>query len=69
MFDNSITLGISRVWTLGKQRRKGFASKVVDFIRSEQTVGKQKIAFSQPTKQGNAFALKYAGEGYLVYEL
>lgn len=53
-------------------RKRGIASKLIDFVRKDFIFGykipKEEIAFSQPTMDGKLFAMKYLEtENILVY--
>lgn len=66
-------LGISRIWTSNEHRKQGVATRLLECARSDflygMTVGKDKIAFSQPTESGGNLARKWFGreDGWNVY--
>ncbi|KAI8998394.1 ESCO1/2 acetyl-transferase-domain-containing protein [Gaertneriomyces semiglobifer] len=64
--------GISRIWVSKRNRRKGIASAMLDAIRVRFVfgcaIGKDELAFSQPTKAGKALAERYTDRvDFLVY--
>jgi hypothetical protein len=69
----SALLGISRIWTSSQHRKQGIATRLLDCARSDflygLTVGKEKVAFSQPTESGGNLARKWFGceDGWCVY--
>ncbi|KAF9731233.1 hypothetical protein PMIN06_012085 [Paraphaeosphaeria minitans] len=66
-------LGISRIWTSTSHRKHGVATTLLDSARSTllygMTIGKELVAFSQPTESGGKLARKWHGReaGWLVY--
>lgn len=58
-----VTCGISRIWTNPKFRKRGYASKMIDALRTSFLTGVHldidQIAFSSPTLDGQKFASKY----------
>ncbi|KAK6335346.1 hypothetical protein TWF696_002126 [Orbilia brochopaga] len=58
-------LGISRIWTSPKHRRRGIASQLVDCATENFVYGMKmqtdKVAFSQPTDSGAWLALRWVG--------
>ncbi|KND04864.1 uncharacterized protein SPPG_00563 [Spizellomyces punctatus DAOM BR117] len=68
-----VLCGISRIWVLKSERRKGIASKLLDAVRAKFLFGcvldKGSIAFSQPTGAGKALAERYYRRSdFLVYD-
>ncbi|TPX59971.1 hypothetical protein SpCBS45565_g07605 [Spizellomyces sp. 'palustris'] len=68
-----VLCGISRIWVLKSERRKGIASKLLDAVRAKFLFGcildKGSIAFSQPTGAGKVLAERYYGRSdFLVYD-
>lgn len=66
-------IGISRIWTLSSQRRKGIGRKLLDVVRENMCEGivvpKKQVAMTQPTSQGRMFATKYFEKSnFLVYQ-
>eukprot|EP01083_Nonionella_stella_P035462 96745_1 len=66
-------VGVRKIWVHGKARRRGVATKLVDQIRSHFIYGyvipKKEVAFSQPTRMGKRFALRYLkNPRFLVYK-
>ncbi|KFQ40720.1 N-acetyltransferase ESCO1, partial [Mesitornis unicolor] len=64
--------GISRIWVFSMMRRKKIASRMIECLSSSITgggyLGKEEIAFSDPTPDGKLFATQYCGTGqFLVY--
>lgn len=61
--DTPCTLGIKIIWVHKDYRRRKIANKLVDAARQRFAFGKvlkrDEIAFSQPTNDGLAFALRY----------
>tara|TARA_B110000483_G_C18185778_1_gene538851 strand:- start:2198 stop:2785 length:588 start_codon:yes stop_codon:yes gene_type:complete len=74
------SVGIRALWVHKKFRRAGVSYNLLEncrrrfygdasMIGSSTIVEKDKVAFSQPTYQGELFIAKYAGNGgFLVYE-
>lgn len=70
-------MGVNRVWVRHTHRRQGIAVRLVASSRRhllspprvDCVIGKSEIAFSQPTRDGFAFASSYRGDGRtcLVY--
>jgi hypothetical protein len=66
-------LGISRIWTSNSHRKHGVATTLLNSARSNflygMTVGKEEVAFSQPTESGGKLARNWFGReaGWLVY--
>jgi hypothetical protein len=66
-------LGISRIWTSNSHRKHGVATTLLNSARCNflygMTVGKEEVAFSQPTESGGKLARKWYGReaGWLVY--
>ncbi|KAF2443922.1 sister chromatid cohesion acetyltransferas-like protein Eco1 [Karstenula rhodostoma CBS 690.94] len=66
-------LGISRIWTSNLHRKHGVATTLLNSARSNflygMTIGKEEVAFSQPTESGGKLARKWYGReaGWLVY--
>lgn len=58
-----VLVSIDRIWVVKQWRRKGVATKLVDFIRKDfiysMTIPKLDVAFSSPTDQGRKFAANY----------
>jgi hypothetical protein len=56
-------VSIERIWVREGHRRRGYATKMVDFVRENfvrgLSLGKNQIAFSWPFANGIAFATKY----------
>ncbi|XP_078543560.1 N-acetyltransferase ESCO1 [Lissotriton helveticus] len=64
--------GISRIWVFRMMRRKKIATRMIECLRGNFIygwyLGKEEIAFSDPTPDGKVFATKYCGTGqFLVY--
>ncbi|XP_069476989.1 N-acetyltransferase ESCO1 [Ambystoma mexicanum] len=64
--------GISRIWVFRMMRRQKIASRMIESLRSNfiygSYLGKEEIAFSDPTPDGKLFATQYCGTGqFLVY--
>ncbi|KAJ3189423.1 N-acetyltransferase esco2 [Gaertneriomyces sp. JEL0708] len=64
--------GISRIWVSKRNRRKGIASAMLDAIRARFVfgcaIGKDELAFSQPTRAGKGLAERYTDRvDFLVY--
>ena len=57
------TLGIKLIWVAKEARKQGIATKLIDCARKSFTYGfvvkKEHVAFSQPTDDGLALALRY----------
>ncbi|XP_059155078.1 N-acetyltransferase ESCO1-like isoform X2 [Physella acuta] len=67
------SVGISRLWVSAENRRSGIASKLLDCVRQWFDYGtlipKSKVAFSDPTPDGQRFSQKYVGTPtFLVYK-
>jgi N-acetyltransferase len=66
-------LGISRIWTSNLYRKRGIATTLLDVARSDflygMNIGKDMVAFSQPTESGGKLARKWFGRraGWHVY--
>jgi N-acetyltransferase len=67
-------IGVSRIWACGSFRRSGIATKLLS-VASENfqplvNVGKDLVAFSQPTDMGARLARKWFNKeiGWLVYD-
>lgn len=65
-------MGVSQVWVHPDFRRRGVASRLLDTARKHLvygcTVPTERVAFSQPTEAGWAFAARYTGtERFLIY--
>jgi len=62
----SALCGISRIWVFSQNRRQNIATRLVDAIRHHFIYGciieKHKLAFSDPTPNGRAFAISYVGK-------
>ena len=60
---NRPIIGIRQIWVDGKFRKQGVANKLVDCARKTFLYGiiipRNSIAFSQPTRDGQAFGLSY----------
>ena len=60
---NRPILGIRQIWVDNKFRKQGVANKLVDCARKNFSYGliipRYSIAFSQPTRDGQAFGLSY----------
>lgn len=66
-------VGISHIWVDASRRGEGNARALLDATRahfaSGFTIPRDKLAFSQPTKDGRRLAARYSGtEAFLVYE-
>ncbi|KAI8827187.1 ESCO1/2 acetyl-transferase-domain-containing protein [Fimicolochytrium jonesii] len=66
--------GISRIWVLKSERRKGVAGRMLDVVRTRFVFGytlspTDDMAFSQPTMAGKALAERMCGgrKDFLVY--
>ncbi|KAK6200080.1 N-acetyltransferase ECO1 [Scheffersomyces amazonensis] len=63
--NNSIRLGISRIWIAPKWRRLGLANALLDIVLNHSIYGdilkKYQIAFSQPSYSGGLLAKKFNG--------
>lgn len=61
------------MWTSNEHRKKGIATRMLDCVKADflygMTVGKEQIAFSQPTESGQNLARKWFRQefGWLVY--
>jgi N-acetyltransferase len=53
------SLGISRIWTSPKWRRKGIATSLLNAALQEKGIGRESIAFSQPTSAGKQLFLSF----------
>ncbi|XP_054276856.1 N-acetyltransferase ESCO2-like [Macrosteles quadrilineatus] len=67
-----VKCGISRMWTMYSQRRRGIASKMIDTVRRNFMYGyilrREDLAFSIPTPDGKKFAANYMDSpNYFVY--
>lgn len=67
-----VSFGISRIWVLSTQRRRGIATKLVDAMRANIVpfcyLTVDNFAFSDPTSFGMLFAEKYTKRiDFLVY--
>lgn len=64
---NSSSMGVQRIWVHARFRRQSVASLLVDVARKFRAYGevvqRSKVAFSQPTREGFAFAHKYCTGG------
>eukprot|EP00752_Nemacystus_decipiens_P017847 g16003.t1 len=64
-------VGVLQVWVHEQCRRQGIATRLVDAVREKMVYGitlrRDQIAFSQPTREGQAFATRYTGGKLLVY--
>lgn len=66
-------LGISRIWTSSSHRKQGVATTLLNSARLHflygLRVGKDQVAFSQPTESGQQLARNWFGRpaGWLVY--
>ena len=66
-------VGVSRIWTSKSFRRKGIANNLLDCVMNQfiygMEIGKDELAFSQPTESGGQLARAWYGEdsGWLVY--
>ena len=67
---NKLTLGIRLIWVREGFRHIGIASRLIDTARRYFQYGSiiqlNKIAFSQPTNDGLAFALKYTKNNQII---
>lgn len=67
-------VGVSRIWTSKTHRRKGIANNLLDCVLNQfiygMEIGKEELAFSQPTESGGELARSWYGEpdGWLVYK-
>jgi len=56
--------GVSRIWVLKQARRQQIASRLIDHVRRHfiygVEIGKNELAFSDPTPDGRKFAEKYS---------
>ncbi|CAL8313834.1 unnamed protein product [Merluccius merluccius] len=64
--------GISRIWVFSMMRRQGVASRMIECLRNNfiygSCLGKDELAFSDPTPDGKLFATQYFGTSrFLVY--
>ncbi|KAK0141663.1 N-acetyltransferase ESCO1 [Merluccius polli] len=64
--------GISRIWVFSMMRRRGVASRMIECLRNNfiygSCLGKDELAFSDPTPDGKLFATHYFGTSrFLVY--
>ncbi|XP_059901102.1 mucin-17-like isoform X2 [Gadus macrocephalus] len=64
--------GISRIWVFSMMRRQGIASRMIECLRNNfiygSCLGKDELAFSDPTPDGKLFATRYFGTSrFLVY--
>jgi N-acetyltransferase len=67
-----VDLGVSKIWTHRKYRGQGLAALLLDAVRMNFSyscvLDSDRIAFSQPTEAGRAFARKYTGKKqFLAY--
>ena len=66
-------VGVSRIWTSKSSRRRGIANNLLDCVLNQfiygMEIGKDELAFSQPTESGGALARAWYGEesGWRVY--
>eukprot|EP00903_Cladosiphon_okamuranus_P008301 g7987.t1 len=64
-------VGILQVWVHQRYRRQGVATRLVDAVRERMVYGislrRDQMAFSQPTREGQAFATRYTWGKLLVY--
>ena len=66
-------VGISRIWTSRAFRRKGIATNLLDCVMNNfiygMEIGKEEVAFSQPTESGGKLAREWFGgdSGWLMY--
>ncbi|GBG91684.1 hypothetical protein CBR_g53498 [Chara braunii] len=65
--------GVRAIWVWARARRKGIASKLLDAARASFCFGyvikPSEIAFTQPTYDGQALAIRYCQtESFLVYK-
>ena len=62
--DDVLVLGVSMVWVHDNFRRRGIAATLCDTARRRFMFGsivpRSRVAFSQPTEAGHAFAMSYA---------
>jgi ESCO1/2 acetyl-transferase len=62
------SLGVAQVWTSESHRRHGIAAGLLDAARENHLFGSstrlsiEKVAFSQPTRYGKAFAQRYTSK-------
>ncbi|KAJ4348119.1 uncharacterized protein N0V89_009491 [Didymosphaeria variabile] len=69
----SAILGVSRIWTSKSHRKHGVATTLLNAARSNflygMTIGKEEVAFSQPTESGGRLARKWYDReaGWPVY--
>ncbi|CAM9709154.1 unnamed protein product [Scytosiphon promiscuus] len=58
-------VGVLQVWVHEQSRRQGVATRLVDTVREKLVYGlplrREQMAFSQPTREGQAFAIRYTG--------
>ncbi|CAM9618919.1 unnamed protein product, partial [Hapterophycus canaliculatus] len=69
--ETQAVVGILQVWVHEQSRRQGVATRLVDTVREKMVYGlplrREQVAFSQPTREGQAFAIRYTGgEGKLL---
>ena len=66
----SCVLGIAQIYSNPSYKRKGVASTLLDVARSNAiygyTIPKEKLAFSQLTKEGQQLASAYVGSGNVL---
>ena len=64
--NNSMILGVKKIWTQSNSRRTGIASQLCDAARKSFSFGiiisKCNMAFAQPTKAGLSFGLSYCAD-------
>lgn len=60
------SLGVSRIWTSPRCRRKGIATALLNAALAEKGVAKEMIAFSQPTSAGKHLFLSFLGNDRLL---
>ncbi|CBJ31471.1 conserved unknown protein [Ectocarpus siliculosus] len=63
--ETKAVVGILQVWVHERSRRQGVATRLVDTVREKMVYGislrREEVAFSQPTREGQAFATRYTG--------
>jgi len=61
--------GVSHIWVLPAHRRRGLGSHLLDAVRRHMAlafeVGREGLAFCQPTEAGRALAASYVGQAGL----
>jgi hypothetical protein len=63
-----VMVSVDRVWTEASHHRKGYATKLLHYVRKDFIPGTKlhrcQVAFSRPTSDGCAFAAKYCSDAF-----